>query len=448
MENSMEEICKLEYLNASGRVVTEQHALGQLADNCIYVLPTDEGLTQQVQTIAETLSLLLGKIRFVNEYDFEVLKEMPAFDNHTILGEAVMEHKSNMIMPLNTPYLSEKLYLIVKVNKGYLKRILMMMIYESERITRLDMNKVLLNYAQQSPRAFCDFFERNLGSDQFEWIRIPEEVHVPDDFYEALNVCCCPLYDFSENNVTYQKKTEIMERLFDNIKKYKKNKDPRAEAELAYVLNSMDVNSFLRFLSTLPKKQVEEFCRTASPQVLAEESKLRLDVKKLGKEDLKFRTNGFYRLFLCNEKEQQQVHFKYKESLIVYLIYLIDKLEKDSVDSISIKDHKGQFLALYNKVYSDDDANARFDDLFSRYKDGKPHQAQIKHCYSDIRFSVGNVCEKMHELSTPFVLKNAKDHLSVLKDRITIHNDLLEVVRDVENGKSRNNKNVKYEHDS
>ena len=430
----MEEINKLGYLQNIGRVVTEQYALGQLADNCIYVLPTDEGFAQKVQAVADALSLLLGKIHFVNDYDFEMLEEMPAMDNHPVLAEAISEHKCNLIMPLRTPYLPEKYYLLVRANTRSLRRIIMMMIYESERITRLDMSRVLLDYAKNSPRAFGGFFERNLTSEELERLWASEEDYLFDAGIESSDVvCCCP--DFSDNKITFQEKSEIIERVFENLKEYKKNNSPRAKKELERVIKKMEADTLLHFLSTLPKKYLEQFGRIVNPEVSAEESKLRLEVKKVGKEDPKFRTNGKFRLFFSNETDQQQVHFKYKESIIIYLIYLIDKLKKDKVDTISIRKYKVQFVALFNKVYSDVDAEIRFDDLVKSTKNGKPHQAQIKHCYSDIRFSIGNVCEKMHELPEPFILKNAQDHLSVLKDRITVHKDLLEIVENCENKK-------------
>ena len=135
-------------------------------------------------------------------------------------------------------------------------------------------------------------------------------------------------------------------------------------------------------------------------------------------------------MFLIKDYEQQQVKFKYKESIIIYLIYLIDKLKKDSVDSLNINNYKPQFVKLFDQIYSHEtnEAIKRFDDLVNHKKNGKPHQAQIKLCYMDIRQSIGDTCEKMNELSAPFILKDAHDHLSVLKEKITIHQDLLNLV--------------------
>jgi len=50
----------------------------------------------------------------------------------------------------------------------------------------------------------------------------------------------------------------------------------------------------------------------------------------------------------------------------VYLIYLIDKLQKDKVDSLSIKYYQFQFLSLFGVSYdgNDDDMLARFNELF------------------------------------------------------------------------------------
>lgn len=229
-------------------------------------------------------------------------------------------------------------------------------------------------------------------------------------------------------DISFRKKTEMLERMKENIKKFRKNKDPKAAAELNYLLDGLDKESLLAILTALPKQQLETFYKTANPRLLAEKSKMKLDVRHVGELDYKFRTNGYYRLFLTKDMDQIQVHFKYKESFVVYLIYLIDKLQKDEVDSLSIKEYQPQFLSLYSVTYDDnaEDALTRFNELFrSIDKKGDLRQAQLKHCYSDIRTSLSTACSKLDELPAPFILQNYHDHLFALKKNINVDKTLI-----------------------
>ena len=235
-------------------------------------------------------------------------------------------------------------------------------------------------------------------------------------------------------DVSFRKKNEMLERMKENIKKFRKNKDPQAAAELNYLLDGLDKESLLAILTALPKQQLETFYKTANPRLLAEKSRMKLDVRHIGQLDNKYRTNGYYRLFLTKDMDQIQVHFKYKESFVVYLIYLIDKLQKDEVDSLSIKDYKPQFLSLFMASYNElqDEVLARFNELFrSIDKKGDLRQAQLKHCYSDIRTSVSAACSKLDELPAPYILQNYHDHLFVLKENIVVEKRLINLFNGV-----------------
>ena len=52
---------------------------------------------------------------------------------------------------------------------------------------------------------------------------------------------------------------------------------------------------------------------------------------------------------------------------------------------------------------------------------------EIKHCYSDIRIAVSDGCEKLRELPAPFILADANDHLYVLKNKLSVPHDLIEL---------------------
>ena len=87
------------------------------------------------------------------------------------------------------------------------------------------------------------------------------------------------------------------------------------------------------------------------------------------------------------------------------------------------------YVEKYKEVYNQCDGDSRFDKLIGKGKDedGNPMPAQIKHCYSDIRTAVSDVCERLRELPAPFILADAKDHLYVLKNKISVPQNLIAI---------------------
>ena len=420
---------------AIGRLVTEEYALGQFSDNCLSVLPSNvEGFAEKADRAFNQFYKSTKHKDFLNKYDIELFDNKPVTSNHLQFDKAIMEQKSNLVLPLYTPHASTKQYLLVRSEGNYLENELALMLRTAEEATKHSMNEMFGRYALANTTSFCSHLNNAVKKERlknFYVFRVLKNMFCYGKFYANFSLPSYVLDILDINGfITYKKRNELVRNAESYIKKVKRNDDPEAKAVLGYILKSLDVDSLLYIVSNMPKKQREIFCHIANPIKIAEESKVRLEVRKAETKDKKFKTNGKYRLFLLKDSEQQQVKFKYKESIIIYLIYLIDKLKKDSVDSLNINNYKPQFVKLFDQVYSHEtnEAIKRFDDLVNHIKDGKPHQAQIKLCYMDIRQSIGDTCEKMNELSAPFILKDAHDHLSVLKERITIHQDLLNLV--------------------
>lgn len=416
---------------AIGRLVTEKYALGQFVDCCLYLLPSNtQTIASKAKEIVDELFQPSKRNLYLNSYDFEVLEKMPVLDNHPQLNSAIEEAKCNFILPLNTPHLSGKQYLLLHSEEEDLFQNLALMFYTSERISKNSVKEVLRQFALFETDDFCKMFGEVVDFDKFykNYFANKASSAAQPNFGMRPSMTTLRKALDIEGEVTFRKKSEMIERMKENILKYRKNRDKKADAELSYILDSIDVDTFLVFLSELPKYQIEKFCDTANPQRQAEESKMSFEVKYVGAPDSLMSTDGKYRLFLRKDFDQIQVHFKRKDSFVLYLIYLIDKLRNETVDSLDIKGLKQQFVKLYEEVYPGDDGTSRFDSMI-KHVDGKgnPRQAQIKHCYADIRESVGDACEKMREPSAPFVLKDAQDHLFVLKERILIDDALLKL---------------------
>ena len=415
-----------------GRLVKEEYAVGQLADCCLYALPSNvNAIAKEGKKVFEELLASMGEKQLLNKYDFEILEKMPVLDNHPTLDSAIKEEQCQFVMSLYTPSKADKQYLLLKTEREKLYSDLAMMLYTSERISKHSVNELLKDFAIDTPDVFCDGVKEAANSEKFwknYFVSIASDMFHPTfgmraslpKIREALKI---------DGIITHQKKSAMIDRMMENINKYRRNRDKEAEAELNYVLSSLDIESLKRVLTKMSKKQLETFCKTTNPKILAQESTMTLEIRYVGEVDPNWRADGYYRLFLHKNYDQIHVHFGRREAFILYLIYIIDKYEHDKVDSLNIEDYRSEFNSLYLAVYGQDEGDSRFDKLIGRSKDenGNLMPSQIKHCYSDIRMAVSDGCEKLRELPAPFILADPNDHLYVLKNKLSIPQTLIEL---------------------
>lgn len=418
---------------AVGRLVKETYAVGQLADCCLYVLSSNaSSMVEKAKEVFDGLMKSMGADKLLNKYDFEVLDKLPVLDNHAILSKAIEDEKCQFLMSLFTPSKVEKQYLLLNTGEEKLYSDIAMVLYASERISKHSVSELLRQYALELPEAFSYEVNEAIKSEKF-WKNYL--VSVATDMFQPTFGMQATMPNIKEvlkidGIITYKKKKEMMNRMIENIYKIRKHNDEKAEAELNYVLRSLDVESLKAILLKMSKKQLDTFYKTANPLIRAEESTMSLEIKYIGKLDPVQKTNGRYRLFLQKDYDQIQVHFARRDTFILYLIYLIDKHERNDVDTINIEDYEQQFKDLYGEVYVPEEAAAMYNAMVKCHdKDGNPQQPQIKHCYADIRSALIDGCEKLRELSSPFTLMDAQDHLKVLKDRITIPQNLIDLMK-------------------
>lgn len=419
---------------AVGRLVKEQYAVGQFADCCLYALPSNRGaMVEKAKEVFDGWIKTMGAEKLLNKYDFEELGKMPVLDNHPTLSMAIEDEKCQFLMPIYAPSKEEKQYLLLKTEEGKLYSDIAMILYTSERISKNSMNELLKDFALDTPEVFCEGVKEVAKSEKF-WKNY--FVSIASDMFHPTFGMRASLSKIREvlkidGIITHQKKSAMIDRMMENINKFRRNKDKQAEAELNYVLSSMDIESLKQVLTKMSKKQLETFCKTTNPKILAQESRMTLEIKYIGEIDPNWRADGNYRLFLRKDFDKVQVHFGRREAFVLYLIYIIDKQERDKVDSLNIEDCRSKFNTLYQAVYDQDEGNVRFDKLIGRGKDedGNYMPAQIKHCYSDIRMAVSDGCEKLRELPAPFILADANDHLYVHKDKILVPRNLNDLIR-------------------
>lgn len=419
---------------AVGKLVSEELALGHFTDCCLYVLPSNANIfAEKGKELFDGFMASMGKNQLLNKYDFEVLEKLPIMDNHPTLRNAIIEEQCQFLMPLYTPSRPDKQYLLLHTKEEEIYRDIASMINSSEQISKHSINELLKNYAISSPEGFCNNVKETVKSEKFWKDYITSVVSGLFQPRYAMAARLPRIKDVLKIDgiITHRKKGEMLDRMVENIYKYRRKKDKKAEAELDYVLNSLDIESLKSVLTKLSKKQLDMFNKTVNPKILAQESTMSLVVKYEGKIDLHNSNDGLYRLFLRKNYVQEQVHFGRKEAFILYLIYIIDKHEHDNVNSLNIKKYKKRFTRLFKEVYNLDEGESRFEKLFTHVdKEGNIQPAQIKHCYMYIRMALSDGCEKLRELPAPFILTDANDHLYVLKDKISVPQNLIDLMKE------------------
>ena len=109
-----------------GRLVKEEYAVGQLADCCLYALPSNvNAIAAEGKEVFEKLLASMGEKQLLNKYDFEVLEKMPVLDNHPTLDSAIKEEQCQFVMSLYTPSMADKQYLLLKTEREKLYRNIM-----------------------------------------------------------------------------------------------------------------------------------------------------------------------------------------------------------------------------------------------------------------------------------------------------------------------------------
>ena len=268
-----------------GQLVKEKFAVGQLADCCLYALPSKMNtFAAEGKKVFDELLNSMGEKHLLNKYDFEILEKLPVLDNHPTLLNAIKEEQCQFIMSLYAPSKAGKQYLLLKTEREKLYNDLAMMLYTSERISKHSVNELLKDFAIDTPEVFCDGVKEAVKSEKFwknYFVSIASDMFHPTfgmraslpKIREALKI---------DGIITHQKKGEMIDRMMENINKFRRNRDEKAEAELNYVLSSLDIESLKQVLTKMSKKQLETFCKTINPKILAQESTMTLEIKYIG----------------------------------------------------------------------------------------------------------------------------------------------------------------------
>ena len=429
----------------NAEIVRESSAISGLEDGKVYVLAARTDLfVDAVKTAIKHFKNLMDKEGLIYHYDVCVIEDYNSVCAYGVLYEAIQKGV-NIILPISTPNVTEKLYILAKSEPALLDMHIPSMVMQAENLTKKAIEDALINLAVQESEScsklFGDVYLNNLSSE------------VDDDPVGGLlcsmgNFTMAPtrgLYEAIPSDTSYKKSREIMSRFVENCKLINKTekksklskaqveKLQKAQSEVNYVFNLFTPNVYSKFALQMMKKNDislafdncinrDKIAADSKIMVSVEYAKPEIDAKLDPKIVNKLKTNGKFRVYLSDGVDTVQVKFGRAASCIVYIMYLLDRKQRgDEIDTLKISNNEKLFCELYGSVYNQSEAKDTFKTLESRFDGGKVKRSRLTDCYSDIRKALDESVSEFGESALPFYIPNEYSHITVLSSNISIH---------------------------
>lgn len=415
-----------------GELIEENCAVGQFADNCIYLIADPESdFAKQAVGIMEQFKQMADGDDYYNTYELEVVQNVE-LKNHPKIKERIEQHGDNFLIQLASHGFNEKKrFIVAKTDNNKLFENINLMIYAAERITKFDIAALLRSFAEDNTDEFVEL-ARNVITDrrfQSNYFAALSENTIHPIFGMASSTAKLKKQMEIKGVITHKQRMEMYDRLLDNLKKSHKKHDPKMEAEIEFIIKSIDPATLRMFFQRQSPKLQEKMSDFVNPKHLAEVSSMDLEIRWSEKIDKTRKTDGYYRLFLCRDDERLMVHFSRSAGFVLYLIYLMDRKKNgDKVDTLNIVQYKQLFGKLYEMTYGVN-GEAVFTDMVKNFNaKGELQQKGLYTVLKSIREDVGNTCERMQEPAEPFLLQDMKAHLAVLPKHIILPEKIMALI--------------------
>lgn len=412
-----------------GILIEEKYSVGQFEDNHLYLIADkDSQIAQKAIEVFEEYKVWMQNEDYYYEYELEIISSVE-LRNHPRINERIEQYNDNIVLQLSSP-IGRKKFLLAKTDEKSLIETIMLMIYEAERNARYCIKETLKSFAIENTDEFKTLAIEATSSKSFlaQYFANLTEDMVQPCFGMAASMSSIKERLDVEGVITHKQRMESYMHLLDNLKNYHKNKDPKIDAELDLVFNSIDPATWkLFFLKQSPRLQ-EKMFNYINPRHLAESSIVDIELCKMNSIDKNRKNDGYYRLFLKREYESLMIHFSRKSGFILYLIYLLDRKKNgDKVDTLNILQYKELFSNLYKIVYGIN-GESIFTDMMKNFNAN--NEVQQKGLYTvlkSIRDDVGSTCERMQEPAEPFLIHDISSHLAVLPKHIILPLEIMEL---------------------
>ena len=430
----------------NAEIVRESSAISGLEDGKVYVLAARTDLfVDAVKTAIKHFKNLMDKEGLIYHYDVCVIDNIESVITSGVLYNAV-RNGVNIVLPISTPNVAEKQYVVAKSEPALLDMYLPSMVMQAENLTKKSIEDALINLAVQESEScsklFGDVYLNNLSS-EIDDDPIGGILYSMGDFAMAM-APTRGLYEAIPADTSYKKSREIMSRFVENCKLINKTekksklskaqveKLQKAQSEVNYVFNLFTPNVYSRFALQMMKKNDislafdncinrDKIAADSKIMVSVEYAKPEIDAKLDPKIVNKLKTNGKFRVYLSDGVDTVQVKFARAASCIVYIMYLLDRKQRgDEIDTLKISNNEKLFCELYGSVYNQSEAKDTFKTLESRFDGGKVKRSRLTDCYSDIRKALDESVSEFGESALPFYIPNEYSHITILSSNISI----------------------------
>lgn len=415
-----------------GELIEEDSAVGQFADNCIYLIANPKAdIAKHAVDIMEQYKQRMDSDDYYNAYELEVVHHVE-LKNHPKIKERVEQQGDNFLIQL--PSYAEhgkKRFIVAHTDESKLFENIGLMLYAAERIAKFDMTALLRSFVEENTDEFIALAKNVITDRRFQsnYLAGLAEQSMSPTFGMVASAASIKERLEIKGVITHKQRLEMYDRLLDNLKKYHKTHDPKTEAELDLVFSSITpVTMRMFFLKQSPKLQ-EKMNNFVNPRRLAEASTMDLEIRWSEKIDKMRKNDGHYRLYLSRDDERLMVHFSRSAGFILYLIYLIDrKRNGDKVDTLNIVQYKQLFGKLYEMTYGIN-GETIFTDMVKNFNaTGEMQQKGLYTVLKSIREDVGNTCERMQEPAEPYLLQDTTAHLAVLPKHIILPDEIMATI--------------------
>ena len=430
----------------NAEIVRESSAISGLEDGKVYVLAARTDLfVDAVKTAIKHFKNLMDKEGLIYHYDVCVIDNIESVITSGVLYNAV-RNGVNIVLPISTPNVAEKQYVVAKSEPALLDMYLPSMVMQAENLTKKSIEDALINLAVQESEScsklFGNVYLNNLSS-EIDDDPIGGILYSMGDFAMAM-APTRGLYEAIPADTSYKKSREIMSRFVENCKLINKTekksklskaqveKLQKAQSEVNYVFNLFTPNVYSRFALQMMKKNDislafdncinrDKIAADSKIMVSVEYAKPEIDAKLDPKIVNKLKTNGKFRVYLSDGVDTVQVKFARAASCIVYIMYLLDRKQRgDEIDTLKISNNEKLFCELYGSVYNQSEAKDTFKTLESRFDGGKVKRSRLTDCYSDIRKALDESVSEFGESALPFYIPNEYSHITILSSNISI----------------------------
>lgn len=420
-----------------GTFIEDDCAVGQLVDNCIYLITSPESdFAKEALDIMEQYKQRMDSDDYYYDYDLAVVSHIE-LKNHPQIKERVELYGDNFLIQLPSYNAAgKKRFIVAKTTSDKLFENIALMMYAAERVAKFEMQDLLRSLLDDDVDEFVELTRNAINDRNFQsklFAHFDGDGAMSPSFGMAASPSSIRERLEIEGPITHQQRMEMYDRLFDNLKKYHKTHDPKIEAELDFIFSIIDPVTMRMFFLKLSPKLQEKMYNFVNPKRLAEASTMDLKIVYFEKIDTTRKNDGHYRLFLSRGDEQLMVHFSRSAGFVLYLIYLIDRKKNgDKVNTLNISQYKELFGKLYKLVYGDGKGNsgeAVFTDMTKNFNaKGNLQSKGLYTVLDSIREDIGKTCERMQEPAEPYLLRDTAAHLAVLPQHIIIPDEIMAAI--------------------